>query len=346
MALGGERAAARQLLDSRPDDHALDLARAFLLQQEAAETGADPKPALDVYERLAHGPDRLVRARVAAHAVELRLATGPLTPAQAAEAFDKLMYSWRGDERELELRQRIAALRREAREWRPALLLLRETEELWPEQKPVLHALMADIFAEALVHDAATPLPPLDLVALAEENTDLLPEGEAGQALAARLADRLVALDLPRRAVPVLEKLAASSPAGPVRAAFGNRLASMRLAEADAAGALAALAVSDAPSLPAELLEARTLTFARAAAANGDLSRATAALSALGTAAADGLRAELLEAAKDWPAAEAVLHDYADKTVPADGPLDEPAARTLLRLASAAAESGDDATLA
>jgi hypothetical protein len=345
MALGGERAAAKRLLDSRPDDHALDLARAFLAQQEAAESGADPKPALDIYERLAHGPDRLVRARAAARAVELRLAIGMLTPAGAADALDKLMYSWRGDGRELELRQRVAALRREAGEWRPALSLLRETAELWPEQKPVLHARMADIFAEALTHDAVTPLPPLDLVALAEENADLLPEGEAGQALAARLADRLVALDLPRRAVPVLEKLAASSPAGPVRAAFGDRLARMHLAEADAAGALAALSASDAPSLPAELLEARTLTFARAAAANGDLPRATAALAALDTTQADGLRAELLEAAKDWPAAEAALRDYAARTVPADGPLDESAARTLLRLASAAAESGDDATL-
>jgi hypothetical protein len=118
----------------------------------------------------------------------------------------------------------------------------------------------ADIFAEALSQDAGKPLPPLELVALAEENADLLPTGQAGQDLAARLADRLVALDLPRRAVPVLEKLAASAPAGPVRAAFGDRLASMRLAQGDPIGALAALSASDAPSLPEPLLQARTLT--------------------------------------------------------------------------------------
>jgi hypothetical protein len=63
---------------------------------------------------------------------------------------------------------------------------------------------MADFFAEALAHDAAAPLPPLELVALVAENTDLLRGGDAGQALASRLADRLVALDLPRRAVPCL----------------------------------------------------------------------------------------------------------------------------------------------
>jgi hypothetical protein len=74
--------------------------------------------------------------------------------------------------------------------------------------------------------------------------------------------------------------------------------------------------------------------------------RATAALAALGTVAADALRAELLESAKDWPAAEAALRDYAARTVPDNGPLDEPAARTLLRLAAAAADCGDDQTLA
>jgi len=237
-------------------------------------------------------------------------------------------------------------LRRQAAQWRPALALLRDAELAFPEQRPALHARLAEMFASALAHDAEQPLPPLDLVALADENADLLPDGEAGQALAARLADRLAALDLPARAVPVLEKLAASAPVGPARAAFGSRLAAMRLEQGDAAGALKALAASDAPSLPAALVENRTMTFARAAAATGDMPRAAAALAALDTPASDGLRADLMEAAKDWPAAAAALRDYAAKTVPPEGQLNDAQARTLLRLASAAAQSGDAATLA
>jgi hypothetical protein len=345
MALGGERAAAKQLLDSHATDHSLDLARGILLQEQAFDTGGDPKPAMQVLDRLAESSDRLVRARAATRAIEVRLAAGVLTPAQAADALDKLIYSWRGDARELALRLRVAELRQQAGEWRPALALLRETEAGWPDQKAALRARMGEIFADAVAHDAAQPLPPLELVALADENADLLPDGEAGLTLAARLADRLAALDLPRRAVPVLEKLAASAAAGPARAAFGGRLAAMRIEQGDAAGALSALAASDAPSLPAALIESRTLTFARAAASVGDLPRATAALTAVGTAAADGLRAELMESARDWPAAAAALRDYAAKTVPSDGPLDEAQARTLLRLASAAAQSHDDNAL-
>ncbi len=290
MALSpGTRDAAQAVLDARPDDRKLDLARGMLAE------GSDAAAALAIYDRVAQGPDRLARARAASRAVELRLVGGALTTAQAADALDRQIYSWRGDGRELALRRRVAELRRQSAAFRPALSALREAEAIWPEQHPALLSDMARVFAEAVAQDATNPLPPLDLVALADENADLIPEGAAGQAIAARLADRLAVLDLPRRAVPVLEKLAAQSPAGPVRAEFGGRLADMRLAQGDAPGALTALAASSADGLPPALLEARTLTFARAAAAAGKPNSATAALAALDTPRARTLRAELLE---------------------------------------------------
>ena len=144
----------------------------------------------------------------------------------------------------------------------------------------------------------------------------------------------------------MLEKLTAASPAGPARAEFGGRLAAMRMEQGDASGALAALTKSAAEGLPPPLLESRTMTFARAAAAVGDLPSAAAALAALDTLPAAGLRANLLEAARDWPAALAALRDLSGRTVPPDGQLTEPQARIVLRLAAAAAQTGDDAILA
>jgi hypothetical protein len=318
----------------------------MLLQADTMDGGASPKPALDAYARVVQGPDRLARARAASRAVELDLATGGITPTQAADALDKQLYAWRGDNREIDLRLRVAELQRQSGGWRPALALLRETEQLWPEQKSVLRPRLTQIFSEAIDSDTKAPMAPLDLVALAEENADLIPDGEAGQAIAARLAERLVALDLPKRAVPVLEKLMDAAPAGSARAEFGAKLARERLAEGDAHAALAALNRSDAPNLPPALTENRTLTFARAAAAAGDLTSASAVLAALGTTPAVELRADLLEEGKDWPAAEVALRDLAARTVPEQGKLDEPQARLLLRLASAAAQTGDEATLA
>jgi hypothetical protein len=342
MVLGGERAAARKLLDARKDDAALEYARARL--DEAEDHAA---PALATLDRLAQSRDRRLRVR----AVELRLHGGQLTPGPAADALEKLIYAWRGDAQELALRLRVAELRAQAGAYRGALALLRETggnpvAEAWPDQRGPVRERMRSLFAAALDADAHAPLPPFELVTLLDENPDLLPDGEAGRALAARLAERLAALDLPVRAGPVLQKLVESTPPGAARAELGVRLAALRFAEQDPTGALTALSASVSPDLPASLNERRTILFARATAARGSLQPAVAALAALDTSAADEARAGLLEEAKDWPAATAALAAYAARTVPAQGPLDETALRTLLRLATAAAQAGDERVLA
>ena len=148
-----------------------------------------------------------------------------------------------------------------------------------------------------------------------DENADLLPDDPNGEALEARLADRLLALDLPNRAGPVLEKLMKAAPTSAGRAGFGARLAAMRQREDDATGALAALAASDAPDLPPDLVERRSLLLAQSQARRGDTKQALAALAPTKTAAADEARATILERANDWPGAERALADYVAKAV-------------------------------
>src|SRR6185312_5780578 len=227
-----------------------------------------------------------------------------------------------------------------------ALAVLRETEALFPDDKPDIHTRVQASFAALLRDEAVDRLPPLDLVTLVDENADLLPGTPDGEAMQARLADRLLALDLPKRAGPVLEKLMQAAPTGAGRAGFGARLAALRLREGDAAGTLASLSVSAAPDLPADLTERRAMLFAEASARRGDVGSAVAALAAVGSATADEARARILEQAKDWPAADRALADYVAKTVPDAGALDDAQRRVLLRFATAAARAGDDGTLA
>jgi hypothetical protein len=130
------------------------------------------------------------------------------------------------------------------------------------------------MFAAFLRGNGADELAPLELVSLIDENSDLLPQGAEGEALESRLADKLLALDLPQRAGPVLEKLIQAAPTGAGRATFGARLAAMRLREGDAPGALAALSASEMTDLPADLIEHRTLLLAEAQAHNGDTQHA------------------------------------------------------------------------
>ena len=255
MAQGGEAGAAKAMLARIGEQPALDLARAMVAERGVAERGVaerggDTVAALALYDRVAAGTDRRARAQAARRAVELRLASGELTPAKAADALERLVYAWRGDGVEIAIRLRIVELRAQSGAWRTALVLLREMRRLFPEQEEAAARALVDIFARSLAPEAQDKLSALDLVALAEENADLLPTGPAGHALAMRLADRLMALDLPGRALPVLEKLIDQAPAGIGRATLGASLAGLRLEQNAPEAALVELmgAVSDALS--------------------------------------------------------------------------------------------------
>ena len=157
-------------------------------------------------------------------ALELRLAAGKIDAGHAADALDKLLLRVARRRTETALRQRVAELRAQTGAWRAALALLRESEAVDPDHKPALHTRLQAMFDALLLGPALDRLSPLDLVSLLDENADLLPTGRGAQALDGRLADRLLALDLPKRAAPVLEKLMQPA-AGAGRAELGARLA-------------------------------------------------------------------------------------------------------------------------
>ncbi len=341
MIAGGEPAAAARLLGRRPDDPHLALARG-MLDAAQGRTAA----ALAIYDRLAHGADRLARIRAATRAVALRLATNQIDPAQAADALDRLLDAWRGGPRELALRENLAELRAEAGEWRRAFGLLRRTAADFPAAMPALRARMRQIFMAMLTDPRLERMPPLDFVALLDANADLLPSGRAGEALEATLADRLLALDLPDQAAPVLAKLMRAAPTPAGRAGFGARLAALRLADDDAAGAAKALAESAADGLPVALEQQRAVLAAQAQAAQGHVPDALAALGAIGSAGADQAAAAIAERAGDWPGAEQALHAYVGRTLPAAGTLDPAQRQVLLRLATATVRAGDTAGVA
>ncbi len=339
MASGGETAAAKALLAKLPNEQDYALARAMLAQAQG-QTAA----ALAGYDQITQSNDRLARARAASRAVELRLATHALDAAGAAAAYERQLEFWRDDDREFALRLRLADLRAQAGEWRPAFALLRETGTDFPDHLAVLERERA-LFANFLQGEGEH-LSALDFVAFVDENADLLPEGPAGDPLADRLADRLVQLELPARAESLLQKLIDHATTPLARAAFGARLAELRLADEDPGGARTALTATEAPGLPAPLAERRAMVAAHAAAHLGQTEAALAALAPFSSVAAMETRAHILEDVKDWPRALAALSALAGKTIPPEGALDETQRHLLLRLAAAASATGDTATLA
>ncbi len=345
MVAGRALAAAAAFLAEAPPDSAigpaLDLARASLLAAEGKTAAA-----LAAYDHLARSPDRPVAARAASRAVLLRLATGALSPEAAADALSRRLYAWRGGAHELRLRLKLAEIETEAGEWRQALDLLSQTRTLFPAKAAMVQAARATIFSRLFATGAADRLAPLDLVSLIEDNADLIPTGDAGETLGEMLAERLVALDLPGRAAPVLERLMAAAPSGAPAAGIGARLAAIRLKEGDPAKALDALAATRAAGLEPALAERRTLLYARAMAAEGRSGTALAALASFHDPAADAIRVRLFEESGNWIGAEAALAALAAREVPASGPLTTSERTLLVRLASSATEAGDGTGLA
>ncbi len=339
MAAGGAPEGADALLAKLPNEPLLSLARAMRLVAKGEQPAA-----LTMYDTLAAGRDRLVSARAATAATLLRLAMGAIDPAEAANRLEHGFLDWRGDGRERDLRLRAADLRAQAGQWRIVLELLRETVVLYPDDAAAIRARMVAMVGQLLHQPAAVSLSPLDLVALAGENAEVVGQSDA-QAMGELLADKLLALDLPEQAGPVIERMVKAAPPGAGQAALGARLAALRLAEGDGAGTTAALASTDSPGLPAALVEERGLLDARAHAALHDTGGAAAILASLGTPAADELRATILGNAGDWPGAAAALASMASRSVPAEGVLDAAQQDLLLRLASAQARAGNDAAL-
>ena len=336
MASGGATAAADALLDKRPDDPRLAFARAIRLEGKGDATGA-----LTLFDALAVGRDRLVSARAGARATRLRLATHAIGPAEAADELERRFLDWRGDTRERDLRVEVVKLRAQVGQWRRAFSLLKETAALYPDDQAMFRTLTTQLLTTVLHGNGAAAISPLDLVTLAEENAEEAAK-VAPDEVTALLADRLVALDLPKQAAPVIERMLAASAPGNGRANLGSRLAALLLAEGDLDKAEAALTQSDAPDLLPNIVEERGMIEARLRAKRHDVAGAASLLANLNSAGADDLRATILADGADWQGAEAALKSLVGRVIPPTGSLTPDQQDMVLRLASAQAHAGDD----
>jgi hypothetical protein len=209
-----------------------------------------------------------------------------------------------------------------------------------------VHGRLKDMFIGMIRSQDQQQMPPIEFVSMVDENADLMAGSAEDDAVQQSLADRLLALDLPGRARPVLEKLMRSASSDLAKARFGMSLATLESREGDDAGARAVLEASEGRDLPSDLVEKRVILRAGSLARLGDPVAAAALLMPLRTGRAIEARAQILELASDWAGAEQAWSDCVALTQPESGVLDETQTRTLLRLATATARASDDAGLA
>lgn len=344
LVQGHELEAAQALLNASEEPGGpsarLTLARAELLQAQG-----DARGSLALLDRVAASPDRKDSATALRRAVEQRLLAGELRPARAGAALLSQIDRWREPAFELETRLRGAALLVQGGDFRGGLSQMREADRLFPDaHAQVLQAEQeaARAFVQA---GAGAKLSPLDLVALVDENADLLGEREVATTLTPILVDRLIALDLPERAGKLVTKLMDATQDAGALAALGAKLAGLRLDQGNGPGALAALDQSDSADLPAAVIEPRSVLRARALMLGGQDDAARHVLAGLTGADALNLQAALAEKSHDWRAAEDAMQALVRAKIPPSGALSEAEQDVLLRLASDAAQAGDTAML-
>ena len=300
LASGGQEKALGAFLAAFSDP-SLDLDRASYLQSHGKIDEG-----LALLGRVSQGADRLARAEAVTLALHQKLQARQLAPAKAANELEKSLYAWRGDGREMKARQFLAQLYAQAGAWRKALAELNDTEAMFPSSADTLHESEATIIDNLLHGDQAAKLNALDLVNLAAQAAKLSSTIDQDR-FAPLLAEKLLALDLPQKAEPILRDLLSRSRSAQSKAEIGAQLAELQAGRGDGNAALATLDTSSASGLTPAILASRALLRGRLLASTGKTADALTLLSSQPGQKARELEVTIMEAKHDWLGAADVL---------------------------------------
>jgi len=320
---------------SRPWRDQIDYLRGEMLLKSG-----EPDAALAAWDRAINGQHPPSRARARLARVETQLGDKSMTLADGIAELERLRYGWRGDEIELTVLRRLGELYIEAGDYKNGLATLRDALTQFPKapEGAAIAQRMRESFADLFIGGAADKMPPLTALGIYEDFRDLTPLGDAGNLLIAKLADRLVQIELLDRAQLLLKDQIDKRLKGPAQAEAVNQLALVYLLDRKPEEALAALNAPLPPGAPAALATERRQLKARTL---GELTRYREALALLdGDATADAarLRAEIGWRTQNWPLASAAFAQL----VPAPAAtMSDSERQTVLRLAIARSLSRD-----
>ena len=219
--------------------------------------------------------DRLYKIRAELALIDLGVANGSLTPAQAADRLEALRFGWRGDDLEVDILHRLGQFYIQAKNIKAGLNVLAQVTQLYPKSPltPKIHVRRNRrkcfiTFSSAI---SAKISRRLDALTLYQQYRNLMPPGADGIAVTRNLAERLVAVDLLDQSGDLLEELIKNKLQGTEKGRVGARLAAIRLLDHKPQMAISALEYQRwRRCYPADLQNERLLL----ACSQGALSRA------------------------------------------------------------------------
>ncbi|MGQ9365313.1 tetratricopeptide repeat protein [Azospirillum sp. ST 5-10] len=338
-------AEAKRLLDrveQRVGTEANERADIQYLRGELYRQTGDTDRALEEWTAAYNGLDRYYRAKAGLDLINLEVLEGRMSPASAVEKLAGLTYTWRGDDLEFAIRQRLGEMQMAAGQYAEGFETMKETAALVADTPRAerIGAEMQRQFAE-LYKDGASHLPTLEALQLYDQFRELTPVGAEGDRIIRQLAERLIDIDLLGRAADLLQHQVEYRLSGEQKADVGTRLASVRLLDGKPELALKALEMSNVPGMPAELQAQRRSMQAKALAEMGRAGEALQLLAEDDSEEANLLRVDIAWRAQNWNQAAVALGKVIGPAPGEDKPLDGDRSQLVLNRAVALALAGD-----
>lgn len=312
------------------------------LRGEVARLREDPELAHELLSSAFETLDRLVRAKAGLALTNLERAENKISTEGAVDRLAGLTFIWRGDELEMDIRQRLGEIYVESGQYANGFNSLKETAAMQPDspRAAAIASFMQRTFAD-LYKDGGAKLPVLEAMQFYDQFRELTPVGEEGDEVIRQLAERLAAIDLLGRSAELYEHQVRFRLAGLDKARAGTRLASLRLLDNKPEDAIRALELSNIGGLPADLEAERRTMHAKALTELGREQEALQLLVRDDSRPADLLRVDIAWKAQKWEQAAIALSKVIGPPPAKGKPLDAAASQLVLNRAVALALAGD-----
>ena len=242
---------------------------------------------------------------------------------EAIDTLDRLRFTWRGGEVELDAVAELAKIYEQQGDYRSALTVMRTVATQFPDAdkgRDIADQMVA-MFRRLFLDGEVDSLKPLDALSLFYDFRELTPVGRDGDEMIRELADRLVAVDLLDQAVEMLDHQVTHRLRGVARAQVAGRLAAVHLLNSAPDKALAALRKTRQAQLPRQIADERLLFEAKALSALDRHDHALELLADNRSAPARALTADVLWEAGKYSEAGRALEDILGLAWTRDEPL-------------------------
>ncbi len=331
-----------KILSSEPTE--FETAQVDFLEGQRLLQDGQPEEAKAIWKGLKYNRHRPTSARARHALAKLGIEEGTLTQKEGIEQLEQLRFAWRGDKFEFAILSELGDRYADEQDFRKSLHSLRQAASYFPhsERADNVARRMKEIFEGMYIDDGGRRIPPLSSIALYEEFKELTPLGEKGDMMIAKLADRLVDVDLLEQAGNLLDEQVEFRLEGEEKARVGNRLSLIRLLEGDPEMSLAALDKTNVDNLSKELTQQRLHLRARALAELDKKDEALQLIASDESLDAIRLKSDILWDMRRWDDAGKMLGKLIPASPPEGRPLNEEESQGVINLAIAQTMAGDN----